>query len=256
MVRRCVDQPRWVVLLLVLVLTSALGLPAQVQDDGTDGFEPKENALGLGAFLYSNGIGFNVRRMHRLENQRELTFEISIASLKDHREVRTESEFSDRGGKDYIYDKKNYAYALTFTAGYGKVIFPATEFNQLSIHVGVEGGPVLGLLKPYYIEYYQNNPPGGNQVAVEQFDADRHDRRLIVGEADFFTGLGQLQLVPGLRLEAYTTVNLAGSNLFLRALHLGLQTDIFTQKLPIMDARSDKALFLGGSLGFIIGNAW
>jgi hypothetical protein len=57
-------------------------------------------------------------------------------------------------------------------------------------------------------------------------------------------------------LEAYTTVNLAGSNLFLRALHLGLQTDIFTQKLPIMDARSDKALFLGGSLGFIIGNAW
>lgn len=241
---------------LVLLGFGVQSLQAQVVVEEEDPFRQQDHAFGLGANLYSYGLGLDFQYFRKREPMWEYTLGLTLSSLKDPREVRIASNFADQGGKDFIPDKRFYVYTMALTGGYQRLIYPNTGFNRLSLRVGVFGGPVLGFMKPYYIEYFVNSSSITNPVRTEQYSAQLHDRNFIIGEADFFEGFGETQIVPALRLGVNATLNLASSALYLRALQVGIQTDIFTKRLNILDEQTDQAVFFSGRIGFLIGNAW
>lgn len=244
---------------MLLVLASCgLASMAQVADpEYAERFSPKARALGIGAAINTNGLAFHVRYFKRLGNSaNELVFDGWLSSLRDSREVRVESAFQSQGGKSFVWDKRNYAYTMGFTTGFQRIIAPLNSYNRFSLRVGLEGGLVLGFLKPYYIEYYQTNSSARNPLVVEQFDIRKHDQRFIVGEADYFTGFSETTVTPGLRLGAFTTANLAGSSFYIRALHVGIRADFYTRRMEIRDSSPDRWVFVGAHAGILIGNAW
>lgn len=242
----------------LLALLMLAGLPetgrAQVRDE-LDDFAQRDKSFGVGASLYDFGIGIDFRYFTRWKDRWEWAYDFTLANIKDPREFRRESNFSDRGGRSFVLDKTNFAYTISGTFGLNRVVFPHTAFNRLSMRFGVHAGPTFAFLKPYLIEFL-DNAGGNSQVVVEQFDHTKHDPNFILGEADFFSGFDRLQFVPGLKVALTATINLAGSAMYIRAVNLALQGEFFTKKLNILDQQPNDAVYIGGKVGFMIGNAW
>jgi hypothetical protein len=230
---------------------------AQVDLDASTRFGPKENALSIGADVHRYGLGFDLRYWKQWGEHSEWTLHISLGSLRDPREVNVESAFSAQGGRNYVLYKEQYAYFLSGTWGWQRVVMPLTHYNRFSLRVGLEVGPTFALLKPYYIEYFDSNAPtSANPVVVVPYETSIHDARFVVGKADFFRGVNDTRIVPGFRFGAGITANLAGSTLYVRAIQLGVQADVYTRDVHILGTSDPRYAFISWRLGFLVGNAW
>ena len=157
----------------MLVLSAGQVPYAQIYDNAEDDFAPRDKAFGIGLQMTNYGFGFDFHHWHKWRDKWEMSYNLELSSMKDPHEVRIESAFSDQGGNSYIFDKRNYGYAMGMTYGIHRVLMPLTDFNKLSFRGGLGIGPVFGVEIPYYIEYINPAPTAANPTLVEQFDFDR-----------------------------------------------------------------------------------
>ncbi|MFW5658649.1 MAG: hypothetical protein ACOCZ8_01585 [Bacteroidota bacterium] len=242
-------------LLSLLLLTAGPGY-GQIYENEDDDFAPREKAIGFGLQMTNFGFGLDMHYWQKWRDKWEMSYNFELTSMKDPREVRIESAFADQGGNSYVFDKRHYGYAMGLTFGIHRVLLPLTSFSKLSFRGGLAVGPVFGIEIPYYIEYINPAPTPANPTLIEHFDYDRHARSFIVGQADYFEGWGEMNWVPGLRVNLYGTLNLASNALYVRALHMGLRGDFFTRPIELMDSQPDNAVFLGAYFGLMLGSAW
>lgn len=252
------------ILLCVLSLSAfpfLLWAQAPNRTTDNDDLSLKDRSLSLGFHVHAYGLGFDAQysRLHKRLPQVEHLFTLQLSSFKDKRELRVPSIYQAQGGKNFIFDKKNYCYVLATTYGRQWNIVPRTVYTRLSFSVGASAGPAFALLKPYNVDIAVpvpgSNPP---KVVAQtfQYDHNRFNFNDIIGEADFFSGIDQLKIIPGLRLRVHTSLNLSGTNLLVRAIHTGFGLDIFPKNVEIMSNLENRPIFFGGFLGFMIGNAW
>jgi len=238
-------------LLAILVVLTALALPAQEAE------KPKTptHAASVGIFAHSFGFGFDVQGRF-LGDRGDIVYGASIASLKHPFELKITSAYSGQGGKDYIYDKKNYAYTIAPNIGFSKPIIPKTGFNKISINATVSGGPLLTLLKPYYVNVAV--PIGGNQAEIKAFpyDPTQYNYTNIVGEADFFLGTNAIKVKPGMRGKIASLVDFSGSTAYIRGVELGVYADFYPKAPELMGITANRKWFVGGSVELLIGNTW
>lgn len=216
----------------------------------------RKKSFSLGAFTHTYGIGISFDQFRWLSNNYGLKFGVDVASYKNRRENRIESLYHDQGGKPYIFDKLNYCYFFSFQFGIAKPIVRRTEFSKLHIHAYAQAGFSLAVLKPYLVEVAVAVPGTGNAIVKIDQNSRRYVFQDIVGEADFFTNMGSLTAMPGGRIKSGILLDVALQNFIIRAVDVGLQVDVFNKPVPIMDVTSNPQYFLGGYLGFMIGNAW
>lgn len=243
--------------LLLIGWGLAHGLSAQtglLPGEDVDPFAPRKKATAFGIHVHSNGVGLDVQHWRQLKGPYELAFAWDLASLKHPNETRIQSEFGE-DGRPFIYGKQNYAYVMGLTAGLQRVISPLRSYSRLSVRLGIALGPILAFEKPYYIEYLDLNSTTRDPTVIEQFDITRHLRQYIVGQADFFRGFDKINVAAGFRFKLFATLNLAGSTAYVRALQVGVRTDLYGRPVEIMDGTPNKQTFIGGFLGFMIGNA-
>lgn len=212
-------------------------------------------AAAVGVFAHSYGFGFDVQS-RILGTRGDIVLGASIASLKHPLELKITSAYSGQGGKDYIYDKINYAYTIAPTGGFSKILMPKTGFNKISINATVSGGPLLTLLKPYYVDVAV--PIGGNQAKIEpaKYDPLKYNFTNIVGEADFFLGTSEIKVVPGMRGKIASLVDFSGSIDYIRGVELGVYADYYPKAPALMGITANRQWFVGGSVELLIGNTW
>lgn len=230
-------------------------------DDKDDPYAPKNRSFALGFHIHAFGLGLDAAhtKMSKRGRNVDRMITVSLESFKDKRESRIPSVYQSQGGRNFIFDKKNYCYVFSFLYGYQKTIVPRTPYSRLSFSVGASVGPAFAFLKPYNVEIAVVIP-GTNPPRVEpqtfQYDHNRFTFNDIIGESDFFTGFDKLSVIPGGRLRLHGSLNLSGSNLLVRAIYTGLQLDVFPKPLPIMSKLDNQSIFFGGFLGLMIGNGW
>jgi len=217
--------------------------------------ETPSRGMAFGLLAHSFGFGFDLQ-YHLIRDNSTLIISAGLASYKDPRESKIESAYADQGGKRYIYDKKNYAYILAPTLGYSKNWIKNSRESRIGVSTTFAAGPALMFLKPYYLEVAI--PFMGNQAFVEtdKYDASLYNYTNIVGEADYFLGLNELSVQPGLRGKVSTMVDFAGSRRLIRGIELSVFADYFTSPLELFDINDNRSLWLGGSIEFLIGNTW
>jgi hypothetical protein len=213
----------------------------------------RNKSYALGLHIHNHGLSFDFQYTRRIAPQWQHWLTASIGSLKDPRERRIDSDFASIGiGRPFIYDKKNYAYTLGLTYGIEGLILHKTPASRFSLTGALGLGPVLCVLKPYYIAI-----PGTTQPVVDvPYEADRYPFNIIVGESDYFRGMNDLSTVMGGRLKSQLTANLAGSTLYVRAIQLGIYVDLFARPIEILDSAPDRSIFTTFYLGFLLGNAY
>lgn len=242
----------------IAVIALGIGLmansPALAQESTSTKKEPSIG-MAIGLVAHSFGFGFDVQATY-LRPGANLVLDLGFSSLKHPKELKIESAYSDQGGKDYVFDKKNYAYTFAPTLGISKPIIPKSAYNKVSLNGIVSAGPLVTLLKPYYIEVAV--PFSGNQayVDVDKYTAAKYNYTNIVGEADYFLGMREITLVPGFRAKASASVDFSGSKEYIRAVELGLFMDQYLKAPELMDLTANKGTFIGGSITVLVGNTW
>ncbi len=235
----------------IIILCLPLRQFAQAQQEEKN----PTRGLAFGVLAHSFGFGIDVQ-YHLIRSNSSLVFSTSLISYKNPRELKIQSAYADQGGKRYIYDKKNYAYVLAPTFGYSKNWISNSGFSKVGLSTTFSGGPILAFLKPYYIEVAI--PFNGNQafVEVDKYDASLYNYTNIVGEADYFLGLNEIRVQPGLRGEISTLIDFAGTRSLIRGIEVSAFGDVFAKPLEIFDLNNNRTFWIGGSIEFLIGNTW
>lgn len=237
-----------------LLLLFPACLFAQEQPPKDDG--PNERSLAFGVFAHTHGFGFEVQSMRLKQSGSDFIFSLSLSSFKSLREQKVESAYVDQGGKDYVYDKMNYAYLLAPTFGFSKQVIPKTDFSRVSMRLSVLAGPTVAMLKPYYLEVVRPVSPTVGEVEVKPYDPAKYNWTNIVGEADFFLGIDQLKIRPGLRTRGALSLDFSRTKDYIRAIEIGVNGDFFPKAPEIMGTYQNPHAYVGGSIGILFGNAW
>lgn len=242
-------------LLLFLLFLAPLGqLKAQLRGEVNETVPTR--GIGIGIHAHTYGFGFEVQYYLLRDNSRTLTIGTSLSSTKHPQESKINSAFSDQGGKNYIFDKKNYAYVLAPTIGFGKDIIPRNDFNKINLRLTTSVGPALAMLKPYYLDIAVPISGTSATIATQAYDPALHNYGNIYGESDYFTGMNEITFVPGLQGKIAAMLDLAGNRNVIRGIEFTLYGNYFVNKLDLLGNTDNKQFWIGGSAAFIVGNTW
>ncbi len=235
--------------IIAILCCSAIALQAQ----GT--FQPRQSIMedqyagvvydterAVDLRLHTNGylaLAFNFGQIKTYYKTRYLHFE--IGELRHHKERRQSSDSSSggRSSRSYIFGKRNNLYAIR--GGIGKKRYFSEKAKRKGVAVGIsyEVGPVLGLLKPYYLELKYGSDIGNPIVTrSEKYNEENAslftEPTMISGASSFVKGFNELSVVPGGQFKVAVHLDWGAFDEFIRALEVGIMGDIFVKEMPIM----------------------
>ena len=106
-------------------------------------------------------------------------------------------------------------------------------------------GPVLGMLKPYYLQLRSSENSTtkvvDNYIKYSPETANLFlNKEKIAGEAPFFTGLGEMRFVPGAHVNVGVHLDWGAYEEFVRSIEVGLAADLYARNVPIMVANNQN----------------
>jgi hypothetical protein len=153
---------------------------------------------------------------------------LEVSFIKNPKELRYLNPITNN---TYIAFKKNAMFVLRPQLGLEWVLFRKAEEDGVQIDFILAGGPSLGFLKPYYIEYQY-----GLISKFEAYDPKVHtDFNRILGSAGALTGLDQCKVVPGFHLKTGLSFEMGKFNGNVTGIEIGALVEGFTEKMVILE---------------------
>lgn len=176
-------------------------------------------------------------------------YRVDLGFLRHPKETRVNPNgVSVHTANSYFYGKQNSFWQLR--AGWGEKRYLSEKESIRGVAIGFSYclGPTLGLLKPYYLEKGGVEINGGATSSVLiKYDAsnakDFLDKNTINGSASFFTGLGETKATPGGHANLGVHFDWGAFEDFVRSMEVGISTDIFAKKIPILIESSQNRLY-------------
>ncbi|GAB5551454.1 MAG: hypothetical protein Sapg2KO_10450 [Saprospiraceae bacterium] len=234
-------------LMLSFIASPILG--QQTLDLGKNNYNDKQSIVYLqeNTFemkLHTNGasIGLNFGTIDTYYKTRFWHF--SLGELKHFRETRQSRSLQGNGFgggnfRSYIFGKQNNFFVLR--GGYGEKIYFSEKAKTKGVAVGFsyEGGPSIGILKPYYLvlRYVPENF-GQLNYQSERYSEDNAQRFLtnenIFGADNFTRGLTEVKFRPGLHAKGALHFDWGAFDEFVKAVEIGMMADVYFKKVPIL----------------------
>ncbi len=243
---------RYLLLILVGLLTAPLfaqqQLPANqnIYDDGATGFIYNRE-FTVGATLSSpRNIGLGVKFGQLKTYYLTRYYSINFSDVRHPREMRQSNDDqispTNRVPRAFIFGKQNQFYVIRATLGERRYWSEKAKQRGVAVGYSYEIGPVLGLLKPYYLELRTED--GSPELVSERYTGDNADRFLdpskIFGAAPWGEGLSEVTLRPGVHARIGAHFGFGAFDEFAKALEAGLQADFFFTDVPIMIESGDN----------------
>ncbi|GAB4415523.1 MAG: hypothetical protein OHK0039_24170 [Bacteroidia bacterium] len=230
---------------------------ASLSVQGQDAAYRRVLAFAGDATLRGYGVGLE---WWQGQHDRQWLYSLDMHLVRDLHEVQIDPFFGDQGRR-YVYGKLNHFVVLAPSIGIQQTLMPRNHLNFVGLRIGAKVGPAIGLLNPYHLEIFRPNPATpfvGNRV-VEAYDPVEHTYPRIIGRASLVSTQLDLSARIGLSVKGHLMFDFARGSQMINGIRLALHADLFPEVVPIMAARSDvenQRVFLGGSLGFILGGRW
>jgi hypothetical protein len=224
---------RIVIFLLITLLS--VGASAQTQDSYD---YQSEFIWGINKNTSSGLIGGLVfKKAFKLKNERVLqTYGLELINIKHPQETR-KNAFN---GNFYVFGKTNYLYAIRGQYGRDLILFKKAPQQGVEVKAVFAGGPTVGLLSPYYVEY-SNTLSGNGFSQFAPYTRDLKDKQ-ILGPGRIFQGLSESKIVPGLNFKAALNFELGTIKDQVTGFEAGFLLDVYAQKMEMMlDAKQYSA---------------
>lgn len=193
------------------------------------------NERTFGFLLNSNGLGLNYRYAKRIDGFKKTLYELEFNYLKHPKEIKATLTSTN---KNIIFGKLNSTFTLKGGLGFQKELFQKADIGSVSIRYYTNFGPVLAIQKPIYYEYLDINSSSTYYKNYDPYDP------YLYGKAPYSKGLNKTSVIPGIYGKFGFTFEYSKLDVLFHAIELGVAMDIYAGKLEIMDASTEKILFI------------
>ncbi len=223
--------------------------PSEIEQTKTLGYGVTTNTnsglLGGVVVRSSTPISFNKKNM---PIHRYLAIEaINIRHPKERILVGYGTRFS--------YGKTNYLFSVRPEYGREWYFFPKTAENSIGLSGILAFGPSIGLEKPYYIKYNNNN---SDTPQVMPYNPDIHtDINNILGSAGILQGLfNGIKVNPGAHIKAAANLDMSTFGDNVTGFELGTTLEFFARRPEILTSKftSNPQVFVSAYLTLYFGN--
>jgi hypothetical protein len=205
-------------------------LNAQILDTDEDKL-PHELCLGFNSNTNGGLIsGLNMRYTYRKDKSNFRYASLEFVNVKHEKEER----FSTATNSSIIAGKTQYLFALRPSYGREKTLFKKYTENGVRLGFNYAGGPTIGLVKPYYINYITQTTSAGTVTKTVAYNPQIHSLTLIDGDAGIFYGMNTAKLNLGAHFRSALNFEY-GPGPYLR---IGIETGV------TMEAYSKKNILL------------
>lgn len=235
------------IMFLLLACLSSTVQAQQVLDLGKNNYDDKKGLV----YLQENTFEFNLHTngaavgldFGTIETYYKTKFwHVGIGELKHFRETRQSRSLQGGLGsnfRSFVFGKQNSFFVIR--GGYGQKTYFSEKARTKGVAVGYsyEGGPSIGLLKPYYlILRYVSERPGSENYRSERYDGENGLRFLnnesIYGADNFLRGIPEMKFQPGLHGRVALHFDWGSLDEYVKAMELGLMADVYFKEVPIM----------------------
>lgn len=216
-------------------------IPSKLLAQGEENIEyGREFIYGINKSTHSGLIGgFVFRYSTAISPRTYQTFAVDILNIKHPKEYK--QQFS-QNGTAFIAKKLNYLYIIRTTYGRDWTLFKKAPQQGVQINGILTGGPVFGIVSPYYIQVTQSTASGS--AVYEPYDPEKHKSITnIYGPGSFLQGLGKANVKVGLALKLGLSFEFGTYKANLAGFETGFAVDAFTSKIPIMYEFENRAVF-------------
>lgn len=174
-------------------------------------------------------------------------YQLSVGYIKNPKETRsniTSSNFSI--GRSFIFGKQNTLLKTNLLIGGKKYLTEKDAIKGVAVGISYAIGPELGLLKPYYLDYFSALDRVGkvNYIKYSTETAEQFlDISKINGAAPFSQGLKEIKIQPGVHAKFGLHFDWGAFDEYVRALEVGISGDFFLKKTPILVETSQNKQF-------------
>lgn len=207
----------------------------------------------FGVKLRTNGYGI-FYEFGKMTSQRNATlFSVEFTEIKH---VKEEKLPSGSGGfsfdNPYIYGKINNFYQLKLGAGMQRIVGQKGNKNGVAVNAIINGGLSLGMLRPYYIIVDDN---GINRtIKYSPADSTLFIHGFILGGAGLGKGWGEIKIKPGVFANTALRFDFGRFNEVITAVEVGISTEFYSSKIPILLFQKNKQFFYQGHIGIMFGH--
>lgn len=207
--------------------------------------------------IQTNGyyFGYNRGKINKYYLTKYL--HLDLGRLKDSRESRiNQNNISSNLSGNYIYGKQNDLWNLR--VGRGLIRYYSEKARKKGVAVGVrmEGGLLLGILKPYYI-LVRERVDVGFKTSNLRFSEEKRalflDKDNIIGASNFRYGLDEISFIPGAFGRVSLSLDPGAFEKMVRAINFGISVDAYSKRVPILVSNKNKFLFVNFFLNIQFG---
>ncbi len=201
-------------------------------------------------FGYDVGFGF---KQGLKEQPQFRTLGLRIGALNSPREIYVINNTLP-GSQPFKLDKINYAWTVRPYASFHHEFNQRKSRNEVALSAFGSVQLPVAYVWPIYIWLYEGNTPFDGYSDV-RYNPEVHDSKFIGGTASFTRGFSGGKFIPGLGLSAGISLDWGSYRSFSNVLSVGVMTDAFVQKIPLMHTTENNAfifpmLFVNFAFGF------
>jgi hypothetical protein len=224
---------------ILVLLTFAIAVSTESEAQTQDSYDYQSEFIwGINKNTSGGLIGGFVFKKARKRSERVLeTFGLELMNVKHPQEVRRNSVIS---GNYFIFGKANYLYAVRLQYGRDIVLFKKAPQQGVEIKGVFAAGPSLGVVAPYYVEYF---PSQSDNFAVRGQYNPGIDYSLINGTGRLFEGVGESKIVPGANIKAAINFELGTIKSQVTGFEAGFLIDAYSKKIEIMPATKNYSVY-------------
>lgn len=151
-------------------------------------------------------------------------FGLEIVNVKHRQEQRMASPVT---GNLFVDGKLNNLFPIRWQYGREFTVFHPAEEEGVEVDFIVAGGPTIGLLKPYMVEYDY-----GNYSQIEPFDPNKSNA--ILGSGGILSGFDRLKIVPGLNAKASFCFKFSQFRGSVTGFEAGVLVEAYTERIRLL----------------------
>ncbi len=165
------------------------------------------------------------------------TFGLEIVNVKHPKERRIVSPTS---GNTFILGKSNYLFSIRPQYGREWVVFKKAPQQGVQVNGILAGGPSIGIVMPYYVQYAETN---NKVVNVPYTNSPGFDPGRIVGSGPFLKGFGESNLAIGANFKASLAFEFGSFKNDVTGFEAGFQLEAFTSPVEIVPVTNPRSIF-------------
>jgi hypothetical protein len=250
---------------LVAVDAQGLDYERPLMDESKGVIYNKELAFDIRMHTYGFALSTSIGRIktYYLTNY----FHLEVGEIRHPKEQRQSFDYPSNGktSRSFVYGKQNSF--LVVRAGKGAKRYLSEKAKRKGVAVGInyEGGVALGILKPYYLDFWRSdsNNPSNVYIISEKYTGDNEDSFLdisrIYGSSGFLKGFNEISVVPGVQGKFGVHFAWGAFDEFVKAFEAGIMVDVFFKKIPIIvevQNAENRPFFINLYLSLQLGKRW